>query len=121
MNSPDPVTPPPAPTPGQPVFSPEPWYHSEMQVRLVLALVAQLISIALRTVEVFGVKAPITEGEMEILLANITQGAALVFAVLAMIKRQQSHIQPLTMTAKSAEQSKTANPPLFDMTPKQLK
>lgn len=120
MNSPDPV-PSPAPTPGQPVFSPEPWYQSEVQVRLVLALVAQLISIALRTVEMFGIKAPLTEGEMEILLANITQGAALLFAVLAVIKRQHSPVQPLTMTAKSAEQSKAANPPLFDMTPKQLK
>lgn len=120
MNSPDPV-PPPAPAAGQPVFGPEAWYQSEVQVRLVLALVAQLISIALRTVELFGIKVPLTQGDMEVLLANITQGAALLFAMLAIVKRQQSPVQPLTLTAKKAEQRRADNPPLLDMTPKQLK
>ena len=120
MNSPDPI-PPPSPAPGQSVMPAAPWYQSEVQVRLVLALVAQLVSILFRTLELFGIGITLTQADLDVLLANATQGAALLFAVLAIVKRQQSAVAPLTLTAKKAEQRQADNPALLAVDPKQLK
>lgn len=112
MNSPDPV-----PQPQAPVIPPAPWYTSDVQVRLVVALGAQLVSIVFRTLELAGVHIHIEQTNLDAIVANITQGVAVVFGVLAIVKRQQSPVAPLTLTKKAADQKAIDNPPVLPVDP----
>lgn len=85
-----------------PLLPPEPWYRSEVQVRAVIALGAQLISILLRIVGRY-TELSLTTEMVDAVVADITQAVAVVFAYLAISKRSNSTIQPLTLTAASAE------------------
>lgn len=110
MNSPDPV-------PQQPVLPAAPWYTSEVQVRAVIALAAQLLSIGLRVLQHFGVHLESSSVDLDMVVADVSQGIAIVFAVLAIVKRQQSPVAPLTITAKAAEARTAANPPVLPADP----
>lgn len=89
-------------TPQQPVLPPEPWYKSEVQWRAVIAVIAQLVSIVLRILGRY-FEIGFSETDLQLVVADITQGVAIVFGLLAVIKRQQSVIQPLTLTKAEAE------------------
>lgn len=89
-------------TSAAPLLPPEPWYRSEVQVRAVIALGAQLISILLRIVGRY-TELQVTTEMVDAVVADVTQGVAVLFAYLAISKRKDSTIQPLTLTAASAE------------------
>lgn len=91
-------------TKDEPLLPPQPWYLSEVQVRLVIAGIAQLVSIVFRTLPLFGIHIDVDDGTLDVLFANITQGVAGIFGILAIMKRQNSPIQPLTMTKAGAAQ-----------------
>jgi hypothetical protein len=79
-----------------------PWYTSGVQVNAVIAAAAQIISVILRIVARY-VDVPIGDEDVQLLAADVTQLAAIAFGVIAIIKRKNSAIQPLTLTAKGAE------------------
>jgi hypothetical protein len=94
-----------------------PWYTSEVQVRAVIALGAQLLSIGLRVLSHFGIQLDTDSIDVDGIVADVSQGVAILFAVLAIVKRQQSPVAPLTITAKGAETKTAAAPPLLDRDP----
>jgi flavorubredoxin len=79
-----------------------PWWQSAVQVNAVIAAVAQVVSIGLRIVSRY-TDVSVSDEEIQLLVADITQVAAIVFGVIAIVKRQTSPIQPLTLTTKGAE------------------
>ena len=81
-----------------PVLPPTPWYTSEVQVRAVIALFFQLLSIVSRYVPM-----PWFDKHSSDLVADVGQVVAILFGALAITKRQVSPIQPLTLTAAGAE------------------
>lgn len=85
-------------TPQNPVLPPTPWWESEVQVRAVVALFFQLLSILSRYVGI-----PWLDQHMDQLIADAGQVVAILFGALAVTKRQTSPIQPLTLTTASAE------------------
>lgn len=114
MNAPNPID------PNQPLLPPAPWYTSEVQVRAVIAIGGQLVSLVFRTLPLIGINIDTSGFDVDALVANATQGVAIVFAGLAIMKRQQSAVAPLTLTAKAAEQKKIETPPLLDSDPTKL-
>jgi hypothetical protein len=100
----------------QPVLPAEAWYTSEVQVRAVIALGAQLVSIALRMVGRY-TEVSVTTEMVDAIVADISQGVAILFGILAVTKRQNSAVAPLTMTAGGAERKTLANPPVLDSDP----
>lgn len=100
----------------QPVLPAEPWYASEVQVRGAIALAAQLVSIILRIVGQY-TTVSITTDVIDSIVADVSQGAAVVFAFLALIKRQNSKVAPLSFTAAGAERKTAANPPILPADP----
>lgn len=85
-----------------PVLPPAPWYESDVTVRLVAAGFAQLVSIIFRTIDLLGYEIRISAADIDAILANVTQGVALVAGFLALLKRKSSPIQPLTLTKAAA-------------------
>jgi tetrahydromethanopterin S-methyltransferase subunit H len=79
-----------------------PWWTSSVQVNAVIAALAQIVSIALRVVSRY-TDVGVSDEDIQLLVADITQAAAIVFGILAIVKRQKSDIQPLTMSTKAAE------------------
>jgi hypothetical protein len=108
----------------QPVLPAAPWWESEVQVRAVLAMAAQLLSILARLsgriAEHFGVQLQVSGADIDAIFADLTQGAAIWLGVLAIIKRQTSQVAPLTLTAGSAALRTVQNPPLLDADPTKL-
>lgn len=108
----------------QSLLPPEPWYRSEVQVRAVIALGAQLVSILLRAVGRY-TELQFSSEQLDLIMADITQGVAIWFGVLAVIKRQTSTVQPLTLTAGSAAAKAATSTSLLDAdptkTPKEVK
>lgn len=90
-------TAPTTPTKESPLLPPEPWYHSPVQVGAVIAAAAQIVSILVRW---FGL--PVTDEQIDGYTADASQLVAIVAGVFAIIKRKNSEIQPLTLTAGSA-------------------
>lgn len=97
--------------PQAPLLPPEHWLRSEVQVRAVIALGAQLISILLRIVGRY-TELSVTTEMVDAVVADVTQAVAAIFAYLAISKRKDSAIQPLTLTKASAE--KRADTALLD-------
>jgi hypothetical protein len=85
-----------------PVLPPEAWYTSAVQFNAVIAAGAQLVSIGLRVANRY-FDVGFNDEDVQLLVADIMQGAAIVFGVIAIVKRQTSSIQPLTLTAAGAE------------------
>lgn len=96
----DPAIQPPAPP--VTVFPPEPWYRSEVQFRLVIASVIQVLSVLLRMAGRY-LDISITSEDLDLLMADASQLIAIVFGILAIISRKNSNIQPLTLTAGAAK------------------
>lgn len=81
-----------------PVLPPAPWWTSEVQVRAVIALAFQMLSIASRYVGL-----PWLDAHFDAVVADVGQVVAIFFGVLAVTKRQSSAIQPLTLTTAGAD------------------
>lgn len=103
----------------QPILPAAPWYTSEVQVRAVIAAAAQLVSIALRIIGKY-TELSITTDMVDAIVADVTQGAAVIFGILAVTKRQASAVAPLTLTAKQADDQTRINPPLLPSDPTKL-
>jgi hypothetical protein len=88
-------------SPAQPVFPPEPWYRSEVQVRLVIASVIQVISVLLRALGRY-TEVSFTSEDLDLVMADVSQLVAIGFGVLAIVSRKNSNIQPLTLTQGAA-------------------
>lgn len=104
----------------QPVLPAVPWYESEVQLRMVLAMAAQLVSVLTRIVDHLGLHLQISAVDVDAIFADLTQGAAVWLGVLAIIKRQKSQVSPLTMTASGAAVHTVENPPLLETDPTKL-
>lgn len=100
----------------QPLIPAQPWYTSEVQVRAVIALGAQLVSIALRMVGRY-TELSITTEMIDAIVADISQGVAILFGLLAVMKRQASPVSPLTLTAAGAEKKSIENPSMLATDP----
>lgn len=103
----------------QPILPPAPWYTSEVQVRAVIALGAQLISILFRILGRY-TDIEVTTEMIDALVADMTQATAIIFGVLAIMKRSNSPVAPLTLTAGSAAVRAVQNPPLLDADPTKI-
>jgi len=79
-----------------------PWWTSAVQVNAVIAVAAQAISILMRLLARY-VEIPVTDEHLQLIVADVTQLVAIVFGGIAIVKRQTSPIQPLTLTTKGAE------------------
>lgn len=104
----------------QPILPPAPWYTSEVQVRAVIAIGGQLVSLIFRTLPMVGLNIDTALIDVDALVANASQGVAIVFAGMAIMKRQQSSVAPLTLTAGSAAVRTVQNPPLLDTDPTKI-
>lgn len=104
----------------QPVLPAVPWYESEVQLRAVLAMVAQLLSVVTRIADHLGLHIQVSGADIDAIFADLTQGAAIWLGALAIIKRQKSAVSPLTMTAGGAAAQTVINPPLLDSDPTKL-
>lgn len=100
----------------QSVLPAEPWYRSEVQVRAVIAIVAQFVSIILRMVGRY-TEVSITSDMVDAIFADITQGVAVVFGLLAVTKRGNTQVAPLTLTAGRADTRNVQNPPILGTDP----
>jgi hypothetical protein len=85
-----------------PLLPPVVWYQSEVQVRAVIALGAQLVSIILRIVGRY-TELSVTTDMVDAIVADVTQAVAVIFGYMAITKRSNSTIQPLTLTPAAAE------------------
>lgn len=103
----------------QPVLPPQAWYTSEVQVRAVIALGAQLISIVFRMLGRY-TDLDITTEMIDAIVADLTQATAIIFGALAVTKRGNSAVAPLTLTAGSAAARAVQNPPLLDTDPTKI-
>lgn len=109
-------TAPTTPTKESPLLPPAPWWTSEVQVRAVVAVAAQLISVLLRMVGRYTEVSLSTE-DIDTVTADILQIVAIVFGGLAILKRKDSEIQPLTLSkgsAASQAHSAQLNPITFE-------
>jgi hypothetical protein len=97
-----------------------PWYESETQVRAVLAMAAQLVSVGLRIAGHLGLQLQISGSDIDGIFADLTQGAAIWLGALAIIKRQKSAVAPLTLTASGAVLHAVENPSLLDADPTKI-
>lgn len=104
----------------QPILPATPWYESEVQLRMVLAMGAQLVSVLTRIADHLGLHLQISAVDLDAIFADLTQGAAVWLGVLAIIKRQKSVVSPLTLTAGGAAVHTVQNPPLLDSDPTKL-
>jgi hypothetical protein len=89
------------PTKEAPLLPPEPWYTSHLQWSLVLAAASQIVSVLLRIIGRY-TDVSITTDDVDALFADLTQLAAVVLGIVAIVKRKNSEIQPLTLTAGGA-------------------
>lgn len=102
--------------PQQPLLAAEPWYKSEVQVRAVIAIAAQVVSILFRYVNSwFGTN--VSSDDVDRVVADISQIVALFFLGWAAVKRQNASVQPLTLTAARAEARNAAAPPVLSEDP----
>lgn len=104
----------------QPVLPAVPWYESEVQLRAVLAMVAQLLSVVTRIADHLGLHIQVSGADIDAIFADLTQGAAIWLGALAIVKRQKSQVSPLTLTASGAAVHTVENPPLLDSDPTKL-
>lgn len=104
----------------QPVLPATPWWESEVQLRAVLAMAAQLLSVATRIADHLGLHIQVSGADIDAIFADLTQGAAIWLGALAIIKRQKSQVSPLTLTASSAVLHTVENPPLLVSDPTKL-
>lgn len=104
----------------QPVLPAVPWYESEVQLRAVLAMVAQLLSVVTRIADHLGLHIQVSGADIDAIFADLTQGAAIWLGALAIVKRQKSQVSPLTLTASGAAAQTVINPPLLDSDPTKL-
>jgi hypothetical protein len=104
----------------QPVLPATPWWESEVQLRAVLAMAAQLVSVGARIAGHLGLQLQISGADIDAIFADLTQGAAIWLGALAIIKRQKSAVAPLTLTANGAALRDIDNPPLLDSDPTKL-
>lgn len=100
----------------QPLLPAEPWYKSEVQVRAVIAIAAQLVSILIRMVGRY-TEISITSDMVDAVVADITQVVAVVFGLLAITKRSSANVAPLTLTRDGAQVRNAKNPPLLPADP----
>lgn len=100
----------------QPILPAEPWYRSEVQVRAVIAIAAQLVSIILRMVGRY-TEVSITSEMVDAVVADLTQGVAVVFGFLAITKRGNTTVAPLTLTKEAAALRNAQNPPILGTDP----
>lgn len=100
----------------QPVLPAEPWYRSEVQVRAVIAIAAQLVSIILRMVGRY-TEVSITSDMVDAVVADVSQGVAVMFGLLAITKRSSANVAPLTLTRDAAQVRNAQNPPLLKTDP----
>lgn len=100
----------------KPLLPAEPWYTSEVQVRAVIAMGAQLFSIGARIVGRF-LPVDVSGADIDAIVADVSQGVAIWFGALAIIKRQTSAIAPLTLTAGGAAVQSMTNPSMLDADP----
>lgn len=100
----------------QPLLPAQAWYKSEVQVRAVIAVAAQLVSIILRIVGRY-TEVSITSDMVDAVVADITQGVAVVFGLLAVTKRGNTSVAPLTLTRDAAQVRNAQNPPLLPADP----
>lgn len=101
-----------------PLIPHEAWYTSAVQVNAVIAAVAQVASITLRIVGRFTDAVPAES--IELIVADLTQMLAIVFGVIAIIKRQTSQLAPLTLTAKRAADFAAQNPSILPADPTKI-
>ncbi len=104
----------------QPLLPATPWWESEVQLRAVLAMAAQLVSVALRIADHLGLHIQVSGADIDAIFADLTQGVAIWLGVLAIIKRQKSQVAPLTLTAGAAAAQTVINPPLLPNDPTKL-
>jgi hypothetical protein len=104
----------------QPILPATPWYESEVQLRAVLAMGAQLISVLTRIADHLGLHVQVSAVDIDAVFADLTQVVAIWLGALAIIKRQKSAVAPLTLTAGSAALRTVQNPPLLDSDPTKL-
>lgn len=101
----------------QPLLPAIPWYESEVQLRAVLAMAAQLLSVLTRIADHLGLHVQVSGADIDAIFADLTQGAAIWLGALAIIKRQKSQLSPLTITANGAALHTVENPPVLDSDP----
>jgi hypothetical protein len=101
----------------QPLLPATPWWESEVQLRAVLAMAAQLVSVGLRIAGHLGLQLQVSGADVDAIFADLTQGAAIWLGVLAIIKRQKSTVSPLTLTTSGAALQTINNPSLLDADP----
>lgn len=104
----------------QPLLPATPWYESEVQLRAVLAMAAQLVSIGTRIADHLGLHIQVSGADIDAIFADLTQGLAIWLGALAIIKRQKSQVSPLTLTAGSAAAQTVINPPMLDADPTKI-
>lgn len=100
----------------QPILPAAPWWTSEVQVRAVIAIAAQLVSIILRMVGRY-TEVSITSDMVDAIVADLTQGVAVVFGLLAVTKRGNTNVAPLTLTKDAAALRNAKNPPILGADP----
>lgn len=89
-----------------------PWYSSSVQVAAVVAGLSQLASILIRWVGL-----PVTDVQLDIYTADALQFVTIGAGLLAVLKRGNSAVAPLTLTAGGAAKQNAANPPMLDADP----
>jgi hypothetical protein len=104
----------------QPVIPATPWWESEVQVRAVLAMGAQLVSVGIRIAGHLGLQLQVSGSDIDALFADLTQGAAIWLGALAIIKRQKSAVAPLTLTSNGAAVQARDNPSILDVDPTKI-
>lgn len=77
-----------------------PWYKSPVQISLVVTIISALIAAFPKIGQAIGLNTP---GEVETAVQNVFAVVALVAPIIGSITRAKSTIQPLTLTAASAE------------------
>lgn len=103
----------------QPVIPAVPWWESEVQVRAVIAMGAQMFSIGARIVGHF-IPVNVSGADVDAIVADLSQGVAIWFGALAIIKRQKSAVAPLTFTSNGAKVQAMSNPSLLDSDPTKI-
>jgi hypothetical protein len=82
----------------------------------VVAIAAQLVSIIIRIVGRY-TEVTITSEMVDAVVADLTQGVAVVFGLLAVTKRSRTDVAPLTLTKEAAEIRNAQNPPILGADP----
>lgn len=94
----------------------EPWWHSEVQLRAVIAIATQGVSVLLRIAGHF-IDVSITADMVNAVAADVTQGVAIFIGILAIVKRGNTSVAPLTLSKDSATLRNAQNPPILKADP----